>query len=74
VAVTGNGDVYITDPALYRVLVYNQAGEIKASFGKFGTDPNKFDLPTGIAFDPATNTVAVSDANNGRILTFQPVP
>ena len=74
VAVTGNGDVYITDPALYRVLVYNQAGEIKASFGKFGTDPNKFDLPTGIAFDPTTNTVAVSDANNGRILTFQPVP
>ena len=74
VAVTGNGDVYITDPALYRVLVYNQAGEIKASFGKFGTDPTKFDLPTGIAFDPTTNTVAVSDANNGRILTFQPVP
>lgn len=74
IAVAGTGDVYITDPALYQALVYNQNGEIKASFGKFGTDSNRFDLPTGIAFDPATNTVVVSDANNNRILTFQPVP
>ena len=74
IAVAGNGDVYATDPALYRVLVYNQNGELKAAFGKFGTDPNKFDLPTGIALDPATNTIVVSDANNNRILTFQLVP
>ncbi|MBX3015302.1 MAG: TIGR03663 family protein [Caldilineaceae bacterium] len=73
-AVATNGDVYTTDPQLYRVLVYNQNGEIKASFGNFGTDLNKFDLPTGIAVDPATNVVVVADANNNRILSFQPLP
>lgn len=73
-AVAPTGDVYTTDPQLYRVLVYSPNGEIKASFGNFGTDPNKFDLPTGIAIDPTTNVVVVADANNNRILNFQPVP
>lgn len=72
--VATNGDVYATDPQLYRVLVYNQAGELKASFGNFGVDANKFDLPTGIAVDPATNVVVIADANNNRIMNFQPVP
>jgi len=73
-AVAANGDVYATDPQLYRVLVYNQAGELKTSFGNFGSEPNKFDLPTGIAIDPATNAILVVDANNQRVMTFQPAP
>lgn len=73
-AVATTGDLYATDPQLYRVLVYNQTGELKASFGNFGSDANKFDLPTGIAVDPATNVVVIADANNNRVMNFQPVP
>ncbi len=73
-AVAPNGDVYATDPQLYRVLVYNQNGEIKAAFGSFGSNANQFDLPTGIGVDPATNAVVIADANNNRVLSFPPVP
>lgn len=73
-AVGSTGDVYATDPQLYRVLVYNAVGELKASFGNFGSDTNKFDLPTGIAIDPTTNEVVVADANNNRLMSFQPAP
>lgn len=73
-AVAPNGDVYVTDPQLYRVLVYNPAGEIKASFGSFGSNANQFDLPTGLAVDPATNAIVIADANNNRVMSFQPVP
>ena len=73
-AVATTGDVYTTDPQLYRVLVYTQNGELKATFGNFGTGANTFDLPTGIAVDPATNVVVVADANNNRVLNFPPAP
>ncbi len=73
-AVATNGDVYVTDPQYYRVFVYNANGEIKATFGNFGTDANRFGLPNGIAFDAATNTVLVADANNNRVMAFPPVP
>lgn len=73
-AVASNGDLYTTDPQLYRVVVYGADGQIKASFGTFGTGANNFDLPTGIAVDTETNVVLVADANNNRIQAFQPVP
>lgn len=72
--VATNGDVYVTDPQFYRVVVYAANGEIKASFGTFGNGPTNFDLPTGIAVDPETNIVLVADANNSRIQVFPPVP
>ena len=73
-AVGANGDLYATDPQLYRVVVYGADGQIKASFGTFGTAANNFDFPTGIALDPETNVVLVTDANNNRVQAFQPVP
>ncbi len=73
-AVANNGDLYATDPQLYRVVVYAADGQLKASFGTFGTGANNFDLPTGIAIDPETDVVLVADANNNRVQAFQPVP
>lgn len=67
VAVAGNGDVYATDPENFRVLVYNSAGGLKAAFGSFGVEMNRFALPTGIAWDAATNRVLVADADNQRV-------
>ncbi len=73
-AVTTSGDLYVTDPQGYRLLVYNQNGEIKAAFGSLGQAVNQVDLPTGVAFDPSTNLLLVADANNNRVLSFAPVP
>ncbi|MFN8494178.1 MAG: TIGR03663 family protein [Caldilineaceae bacterium] len=73
-AVASNGDVYVTDPQYYRVFVYNANGELKAAFGNFGTDANRFGLPNGIAIDLAANAVLVADANNNRVMAFAAIP
>ena len=68
-----NGDVYVADPQFYRMVVYAPTGEVKASFGTFGNGPENFDFPTGVAVDPNTGVVLVTDANNNRIQSFSPV-
>lgn len=73
-AVAGNGDLYVTDPQLYRVLVYDVNGAIKASFGNFGAESNTFNLPTGVAVDTALNLVVIVDANNNRVMNFPALP
>ncbi len=74
IAVAGNGDVYISDPANFRVLVYNSAGGLKAAFGSFGQEMNRFGMPNGLAWDGQTNTLLVADADNHRVLSFQGLP
>ncbi|MDQ3248555.1 MAG: hypothetical protein M3Q45_05030, partial [Chloroflexota bacterium] len=69
-AVAANGDVYVTDPQFYRVFVYSAAGELRAAFGNFGTEANRFGLPNGVAIDLAANTVLVADAGNNRVMAF----
>jgi uncharacterized protein (TIGR03663 family) len=72
--VTGSGDVYASDPAMYRVLVYGQDGSVKNSFGRYGTEMDRFSLPTGLATDPATNEVVVADGGNSRVMVFDAIP
>ncbi len=74
VAVAGNGDVYATDPENYRVIVLNSAGGIKAVFGGFGMETNRFGMPNGLVWDSATDTIWVADADNQRILGFAALP
>lgn len=71
--VAPNGDLYVADPQFYRVVVYAPTGEVKASFGTFGSGAENFDMPTGIAVDPNTGVVLVTDANNHRVQSFSPV-
>lgn len=73
-AVAGNGDVYVTDPQFYRVFVYDAAGQMKANFGNFGGEMNRFGLPNGIAYDAVTNSILVADAGNNRVMVFATVP
>lgn len=73
-AVTGSGDVYATDPANYRVLVYNSAGGLKAAFGSFGPEMDRFAMPNGIAWDGTANQVLVADADNHRVQVFPALP
>jgi uncharacterized protein (TIGR03663 family) len=72
--VAGNGDVYATDPENFRVLVYNSAGGVKATFGNYGTEMNRFALPNGLAWNGQNNMVSVVDADNQRILDFASLP
>lgn len=72
--VTGSGDVYATDPANYRVLVYNSAGGLKAAFGSFGAEMNRLALPNGIIWDGLTNQVVIADADNQRVQVVPALP
>jgi DNA-binding beta-propeller fold protein YncE len=74
IAVTGIGDVYVTDPENFRVLVYNNAGGLKAAFGSFGVEMNRFGLPNGIAWDAVSGLILVADADNQRVQVLSPVP
>ncbi len=74
IAVGNNGDVYITDPQYYRVIVFSKTGVIKADFGDFGTDVDRFGLPNGIAFDAQNKVMLVADADNNRILALPALP
>lgn len=69
-AVAPNGDVYASDPQFYRLFVYNQTGALKATFGRFGVETNRFGLPNGLAIDAAAGAVIVADADNNRVAAF----
>lgn len=72
--VSGNGDVYASDPENYRILVYNSAGGVKATFGSYGAEANNFALPNGLAWNSQSNTVEVADADNQRVSIFAALP
>jgi DNA-binding beta-propeller fold protein YncE len=72
--VAGNGDVYASDPENYRILVYNSAGGIKATFGSYGAEMNRFALPNGLAWNSQNNMVQVADADNMRVMNFAALP
>ncbi len=72
ISVAENGDVYISDPEYYRVVVFSPAGELKASFGDYGTDNNRFALPNGV--DASQDSVLVADADNNRVMQFPLLP
>jgi len=71
-AVDSAGNVYVTDPEGYRVLIFDAAGNYLARFGHYDTGTGGFSLPNGIAID-ADDYVYIADAANNRILKFEPV-
>ncbi|MGB1251069.1 MAG: flippase activity-associated protein Agl23 [Candidatus Promineifilaceae bacterium] len=67
-----NGRVYVTDPEGHQVLIFNTIGEYLGRFGRFGTDSQSFNLPTGIAVDNDGNVYVVDSANN-RVEKFRSI-
>ena len=51
VAVGNQGNVYVSDPELSRVLVFSPDGNILNYFGDFGSSENTMGLVIGIAED-----------------------
>ena len=64
--------VFVADPILGRVLVFNQHGDFLFAWGGFGTGPDEIGIVGGLDVDPDGN-VWVSDARNNRLMRF-PVP
>jgi DNA-binding beta-propeller fold protein YncE len=69
VAVNPQGQVFVTDPEGYRVLVYSPTGEFLYGWGGYSSASDGFGLASGIAFDPQGG-VWISDAGNNTLLHF----
>ena len=69
-AAANDGTVYATDPQLAQVFVISADGIVRASFGRYGSELNRFAKPNGIAIDPLSGEILVADADNNRILIF----
>jgi hypothetical protein len=63
------GDIYLTDIALHRIMVYDNSGKFKFHFGQKGSENGSFLFPNDITLG-TDNTVLVSDSNNARIQVF----
>ena len=72
-----NGNVVALDAA-DRVLIFNSAGVLQSTFGSPGTSagqftfqtPNGFPFPSGVAIDPVTENILVTDWGNNRVQIF----
>ena len=66
------GNIYVLDPDPHnRVLKFSPALQYLTSWGSIGVGNGEFEMPRGVAIDPAGN-VKVGEANGYRIQTFAP--
>jgi tripartite motif-containing protein 71 len=76
----GMGMLAISEPDTHHVLVYDISNlrskgnpRLIESFGGFGKAINQFSVPTGVAIDPKTSRIYVSDKGNQRVQVFRVV-
>ena len=69
VAVSGKGEVVVTEYGAHRVSVFSPGGEKLRSFGTRGSGEGQFQHPCGVAVDGQGN-ILVTDLNNHRIQKF----
>jgi hypothetical protein len=72
-AIAPDGHLCTTDPDRYRVLCFSSEGEFMLGWGDYGVSPNRFNLPTGIAFSE-DGRIWVVDTGNHRVLRFELTP
>lgn len=68
-----NRYVFVTDPDVGRVVVYDKVGNPVVSFGKLVTENfngNSFGILAGVTVDPVTGALYLVDAGSSRILRF----
>ena len=61
--------VYASDPEGYRILVFDKAGSIQMTFGRYGEGITGLNLSTGLALD-GQGRLWVADTQNNRVLRF----
>ena len=66
------GRLFVCEPSLGRVSVFDSSGEYSFQFGSDGQLNVEFGAqgPTGLAYDPATGYLYVSDPSAARIAVF----
>lgn len=69
IAVSESGQVFVSDPEGYRVLEFDAQGGFVRYWGDYGSGPEGFNLPGGLAVGPEGG-LWVADAGNHRILHF----
>jgi probable HAF family extracellular repeat protein len=68
-----NHNIIAADVAGQRVLIFNSAGVFQSEFGSPGSGPGQFILSLygiGVAIDPVTENILVSDWGNNRVQIF----
>ncbi len=71
IAVNDDLHVFITDPDGYRVMEFDQNGELIKTWGDFGDTSTSFNMPSGIAVDN-DGGIWVADAASNRLMRFIP--
>jgi len=69
IAVSGSGNVYVTDFYNAGVEIFNSSGVFQSSFGSQGVGNGDFVYPTGVAVSGSGN-VYVADYGNDRVQVF----
>lgn len=69
-----NRNIIAVDVAGQRVMIFNSAGVFQSEFGTAGLGPGQFRFVTyvnaGVAVDPVTENILVTDAGNSRVQVF----
>ena len=68
-AIHKSGKLFICQPTLNRVCIYNPDGKPLCHFGSKGREVGQFDYPYDIAIGP-DELLYISDQNNARIQMF----
>lgn len=63
--------IYVSDPVLHHIVVFDFSGEYLFHFGHFGEEAGAFITPHGMAIDEL-GRVFVADTGNSRIQVFDP--
>ena len=69
IAATGDNHLLITSWKSDTVMVYTLGGQLVHEFGRSGSDPGKFSVPSGIYIDDS-GAVYVADCGNKRVQVF----
>lgn len=62
-------NLYVSDEALHRISIFNQAGEFLGKWGEYGDGEGQLNRPAGLAFDAAGHLLVV-DSLNHRVQKF----
>ena len=73
IAVDSGGRVYASDPTGWRILVWDGDGNPVSSLGQYGAGNTDFGLPNGV-FIAEEDSLWVADADNQRLMQFNPLP